>query len=472
MRGSPSHGAVERPRVRSSEQGFAFVEVIVSAVLLLILAMATLSVIDGSHKASAQTRSAGVASSLAHADLDRLRQTAFSSTVGLSQTTTKTVDGQAYTVASQAVWTSDNGGNLTCTRSDGSGGAQYLRISSTVSWTNMGSRSPVTAESLFVPRTKDLNAAAGSLVFKVQNSQGLPLPGVTVTAQGQSLVTDSAGCVIFAQLTAGPTPVQYSKTGGYVDMSNNPVGTYNGTITAGVASVATVSYEVGAKVGPVAIANQAGGATNGWTSYSIKSGVTYLKTFPSSPASWSATGMPTSFTGVTGLYPLSAGYSVYASVDAGAGNTCTGNDPAGWDPSFTKPGATVVPAPGGSAAATAYLKTITVSVANAGSAKPVSLWVKPATTVTQMNMCGTTAIGAVNATSSATGTATLTAELPYGVYKLCVDNGSKYVLPASFYNNTPDNTTGTYAPTTTAPMATIPGSASSAKCSGAGAPSW
>jgi hypothetical protein len=182
--------------------------------------------------------------------------------------------------------------------------------------------------------------------------------------------------------------------------------------------------------------------------------------------------MPTSFTGVTGLYPLSAGYSVYASVDAGAGNTCTGNDPAGWDPSFTKPGATVVPAPGGSAAATAYLKTITVSVANAGSAKPVSLWVKPATTVTQMNMCGTTAIGAVNATSSATGTATLTAELPYGVYKLCVDNGSKYVLPASFYNNTPDNTTGTYAPTTTAPTATIPGSASSAKCSGAGAPSW
>ncbi|HEU4975885.1 MAG TPA: hypothetical protein VFT50_12400 [Baekduia sp.] len=177
------------------------VEVMVSAVLLVVMALATFSLIDHAGEASGQNRARAVASNLAHTELDRLRQLSFDAARTYHAVSApKVVGGIRYTVASTAAWTADEGHALTCTASDGSGGAQYLRISSSVTWSAMGSAEPVVAESILTPRARDLDPSAGSLAFKVEDSLGQPVPGVTVRAGGESLVTDEAGCVVFGRL--------------------------------------------------------------------------------------------------------------------------------------------------------------------------------------------------------------------------------------------------------------------------------
>lgn len=441
------------PRVTSppTEDGFAMVEVIVSAVLLVVMAMATFSLLDKSGQATGLNRARGVASNLAHADLNRMRQMSFAGVSAFHQVSApKLVDGITYTVESRADWTADGGQVLTCTTSDGSQGAQYLRISSAVSWSAMADAKPVVAETIITPKARDLDPTAGSLAFKVQDSAGRPVPGVNVHADGETLVTDDSGCVIFGRLPAGSVQVTYAKAG-FVDRLGNGTGVYDAQIVAGQTAVKTTSYDVGVQVTPVRFRDEAGAAVS-WMSYSVVSGTDFTDTYPASPPAWALTGLPKMYTNTTALFPFAAGYSVYA------GN-CAGNAPQLYDPSFATRGArfaetTVVPEPGQAAQATALLRSVDVSVTrNTTTGADVYVYFKPAASVMPMQRpagehpCDEV-VGPIVVPGVGVAAKTVSISLPYGIWSVCADDTVRYryrSAAVNAYYNTPSE--GTPAPT-------------------------
>src|SRR3954466_10655910 len=101
----------------SSESGFAMIEVIVSAMVLAIVALAVLSGIDGAQGSSAREKARAVAGSLAEADQERLRSLSVDGLIAVSgePALTTTVDGATYTTKSEAAWVNDDtGGTPSC----------------------------------------------------------------------------------------------------------------------------------------------------------------------------------------------------------------------------------------------------------------------------------------------------------------------------------------------------------------------
>jgi Tfp pilus assembly protein PilV len=406
-------GPVSRFR---EEDGFGLIEVMVSAVMVIILALATLSLLDRSNQAAASSRSRATASNLAHAALNTMRAMTFTSLRNYRSTTATTTEGAIkYTVTSRADWTTDANAPLNCS-STGSA-TPYLKVTSTVTWPNMGGVQPVTASSFMSPRSSDLENGAGSLVVTIHNAAGLGVPGVTVTAQGESIVTDNAGCVIFQFLAAGATTVAWVKPN-YVTPAGDAIGRQDVSIVSGKIATITPSYDVPASVG-MAFKQDTTGTTSSWFSGQITTGGTFYKTVASTDTAW-LTGRRGSFT-QAGLYPTTAGYGVYA-------GDCTGNDPTVYVSNFptTHPLAFVKPPPGGSVTGTAYLERTTITVTGPARST-VRLVVTPYDTTTYRQMASCNTGFAVTGTvpgSSGTGTLTMTQDMPYGVWSVCADNNT------------------------------------------------
>src|SRR5262245_56844238 len=115
---------VRPKRSISNEDGWLLIEVVMGAVLVLLVTVALLDGFDGSTKASALDKQRSIASSLAHADQERMRTytvqhlSNLRATVPAAQTT---VGGVAYTVKERADWVNDNSGIANCTASDSQG---------------------------------------------------------------------------------------------------------------------------------------------------------------------------------------------------------------------------------------------------------------------------------------------------------------------------------------------------------------
>ncbi|MHB8235461.1 MAG: type IV pilus modification PilV family protein, partial [Solirubrobacteraceae bacterium] len=226
------HGASEPParaeRARSrlaattrSESGFSLIEVVISALLVGLIAIGTLTGFDSSSRATGAERAQNQATSLAAEDEERLRGLNVTELDQLG-TSTKTVsdtgqcieessgawrycEGHAaykrttFTVKSSAQYVSAPTEGFTCETTGGA--ASYIQTTSTVTWPALGSRAPVTQSSIVnVPTSL-------TLLVKVwnQNHEGLSGAGVTVTNRARTLTraeetTPTSGCVIFGAL--------------------------------------------------------------------------------------------------------------------------------------------------------------------------------------------------------------------------------------------------------------------------------
>ncbi len=153
------------------EAGFALIEVMVSAVLLVILALSTLSVIDRSQATSSNNRSRDVAAQLAQSEQDVIRQMPITALAGGYHTVNvPTKVGEiTYSVSSDADWVTDSGGAVTCSTS---GRVAYLRSTSTVTWPGMGSIKPVTADAIVDPGVAALGANKGALTVLLTKADG------------------------------------------------------------------------------------------------------------------------------------------------------------------------------------------------------------------------------------------------------------------------------------------------------------
>jgi Tfp pilus assembly protein PilV len=210
-----------------AQAGFALMEVLISAVIVALIVIATFSGFDIANQASASERQRAQADTLAQQDEDRLRSFQIDQLSGLSETHTVVFKETTYTVQSKGEFISDDTGGTSC--STEAQEASYVRTTSTVTWAGSGTRDPVVETGLITP------PAGGQLLVQVIDAKGNPLSGVTATATGPSAataVTGPQGCVIFAGLNEGEYVVKVHRSG-YVSKEGVSEPEQTGTIVAG-----------------------------------------------------------------------------------------------------------------------------------------------------------------------------------------------------------------------------------------------
>ena len=211
------------------EDGFLLVEVLVSAVLVAMIVVATFNGLDVAHRISADQRRHDQAAILAAQAQEQLRSepaSALNALVSSPHKYTKTVGGTNYTVTQEARNVGASGKTTGCsvTETKAQTGTNF-QISSTVSWKNqeLAKRPPVKATGVVTPPT-------GSAVeVDVTNGLNEGVAGVTAkatfipfesgsynTVEG---TTGSAGCVVLTGIQATSATIEIVEKTGYVTPS-------------------------------------------------------------------------------------------------------------------------------------------------------------------------------------------------------------------------------------------------------------
>lgn len=196
------------------------IEVLVSALIILIVAGAVLSLMNATTRSAADQRQKASAFSVAQEDQARMRSMRLSKLNRLEETREVALDGTTFTIVSTGRFVNNSSGaNSSC--ESASSAADYAQIGSTVTWA--GGKS-ITLNSIVAPSSGSLNPNNGALLFTVLNGQNQKVSGVAVSGTGAgtfSGTTDSNGCAAFFDLPVGNYTVT-TKAPGFVDADGNP----------------------------------------------------------------------------------------------------------------------------------------------------------------------------------------------------------------------------------------------------------
>ncbi len=413
-----------KPGLRA-ERGFALIEVMVSAMLVALIAVGVFAGIDGPGSVAGTDQARAIAASLAQQDQDRLRALPSNTLASYSAGPRSVAEGDVtYTVASSAQWVADSRSpSSSCTSVPTS--ADYLRITSTVTWPSLGSGQPVSVSSLVAPPASSVTSR-GNIVVQLQDQAANPVTGVPVTITDTKtnqntgpVATDASGCAFFGYLPTDTFNASFQKTG-YVDWNGSSAPTITGlTAPLGATSLKTYPYA------------QASQANVSFVDSNNKPVSTQSVTF-NNPSL--ATGALTPFTvggatskTITGLFPFTTGYSVYA-------GGCTADDPG------SSNRATIAVTPGGSSPVTVIEPDLQLVISGTFG-QAFTLYYTP--TATPPATCSERYSIAIPANypsgngspngnyvgNSGAGTMTVNMPLPYGTYSVCGQWGN------SHYNN-------------------------------------
>jgi type II secretory pathway pseudopilin PulG len=308
----------ERPRDR--EAGFALVEVIVSAAVLAMVALAVLAGIDASSRSSGREKARAVAVSLAEQDQERLRGVPAKDVTSIDSPPPVTLNGATYTITSNAVYIDDaTGGTDSCANSKDV--ASYIRITSTVTSTGFGASAPVSISSLVEPPISNVDAGEGYLAVQVNDRNGNGVPGVTAHADGPSVrdaETNAAGCAVFGPVGVGSYDITFTKTGYVDDLGRSPGKLDDVAVTQGAKTVSAVKFDLAA---PLSLTFETTNPTNGSTitGSKVETVTTYDSEAPSVVTYGSASSLVSTMT--LNLFPFN---TPYGSIYTGA---CDDHDP-------------------------------------------------------------------------------------------------------------------------------------------------
>jgi Tfp pilus assembly protein PilV len=393
---SPSH----------AEDGFALIEVLVSALIVVIVGGAVLSTLQATARSAGDSRNHSVAQAIAQEDQARLRSTRVSSLNRLKQTYPVTLDGTTFSVTSTGVFVNNTSQTASCT--SGQTSADYIRITTSVTWPALGKRPPVTMQSIVSPSNGSLDPGHGTLTISAINAAGLPLPGVGISGSGPanfSGTTDEGGCAVFADLPAAPSYTVIPSAPGLVDklgkapaaLSPGPGVPPSGTNTAQVQYDIPGTIEVGFKYRV--------NSSNEFKASNQRSiAIFHSGTGQSSPTFVSGGSNPVPAIKSGSLFPFTSNYAVYA-------GSCTENNPNPTSDPMA-PGAGAVTGigvtPGADLKGTIQLPAFNLLVKKSGTA-----------VTAKVKITGTCSFSReYTTTTSATGTL-LDVGLPWGVYNVC-----------------------------------------------------
>jgi Tfp pilus assembly protein PilV len=413
-------------RLAQQESGVAIIEVVVSAALLVVVVVGMFSAFDQASATSGSIKARATAAGVAQQDQERLRAFRAVDLSNYRQTRTQTVSGVNYTVVSRADWVSDGTGTTSCS-TNGTARADYLHITSTVTYPRMGPVKPVQLDSLLSPPAGSFAANQGTLIVNAQDPAGQPLSGVPVTAVGPDSVSDttnSLGCVVWGFVHAG----NYTVTLGANCINHQGVNPPTVQSSVVGSAVQTVVLECGTAAQltatfttkPLNLAVQASKAR--WLSIG-NSGLDApgIRSFGDGTLQTSITG--------TSVYPFSSPYSVFS------GN-CVGADPGRYPTaSAGNPDYRSLNTFTAGQNAAVSIRQPAVNVKTTDSANAALAGARVRATATAQGCGGTVDLGPTNSSGLAPDPG-----LPYGIYNLCADSGGRMVTSTNVQNDNPNGT--------------------------------
>ena len=200
----------EMTRLRLSDvRGFAMIEAIAAATLLVVVALGVLRGLDVAQRSSGREKARSTAAALTEQDQERLRSFRAVDLANYERRRTiSTVNKVKYTVESQVDWVRDStGGTESCNNSTSQ--ADYMRITSTTSSDLINTPiPPIKMSSLVAPPIGAFGTNQGTLGIQVNNAAGQGVDGPRRhhrRPDNQTNPTNSAGCAIFAYVPVGST---------------------------------------------------------------------------------------------------------------------------------------------------------------------------------------------------------------------------------------------------------------------------
>jgi type II secretory pathway pseudopilin PulG len=314
----PDPAPRRRLAAASSESGITLIEVVISALLVGLIALGTLSGFDSASRASGNERARNQATLLAAKDEERLRSLSVEELTQFGSKTLPSVteNGTVFTITSAAEYVSGAENKLTCETTGGA--ANYIQTTSTVTWPVPNSHASVTQSSVVdVPTSL-------TLLVKVWNQNHEGQAGATVkvinpktSATDAEETTPASGCVVFGKLPEKEVEVQ-ATVANAVNEAEEPVVTAPAKEVTLSATQLTGPIEFTlAAPGSIEAAFESNGSAVGVTGdtfFVTHTGVT--KTLSGGKA-----GTYTTTSSLTGLFPFhSSPYSVYA-------GDCAANSP-------------------------------------------------------------------------------------------------------------------------------------------------
>jgi len=413
------------------QPGFAMIEAVVAAAVLAIVVLGVLRGLDTAQRSSGREKARSVAAALTEQDQERLRSFRAVDLANYSETRDNIkVNGAPYKVESTADWVRDStGGTQSCTNSATQ--ADYIRVTSTTSSGLINAPiPPITMSSLVAPPVGAFGANQGTLGVQVNDRDGVGVPNMQVAITGPANLSDttnSAGCAIFAYVPVGSYDAKVTELG-WVDKGGNPTGVANGTVSNGKVNVVTIDYDEAASVVATFDTEQRLGGTASVSATKLAASNSGVPLGPFSPVtqlrvqSSGATAKP-SIT-MTGLFPFSSGYALFA-------GGCIGADPTKYIPTYSAlyPNSVIDTEPGvASAPVVIRLPSINVRVTYgtvAGLPAPIAPDRQVRVTATTKATGCTTGALSEKFTFPAPATDLLgymvNSALPFGDYDVCVD---------------------------------------------------
>ncbi len=194
------------------------IEVIVSALLVGLVAIATLTGFNSVKRTTADERLHDQGAVLLAESQEQLRSDSAEVLDHIQTPTThsytQTVNGETFTVTQYDAWITDNGSTSGCSatgKETTTTNGRYLQITSSVTWPQLtaANRSPLSQTSYITPPD------GSGLEVDVTNG-GTPLlavSGATAVANGIELTTGESGCAIFGSLPTTTASVEVKKLG-------------------------------------------------------------------------------------------------------------------------------------------------------------------------------------------------------------------------------------------------------------------
>jgi type II secretory pathway pseudopilin PulG len=190
----------------TAEAGFILIEILVSALVLVIASAGVVALLQTTVRSQAEERHASEAYSLAQEDQARLSAMRIEDLLRLNQKPEEreiTLNQTRFTVKSTGVGINDITSAPSC--GEGTYKVNYVQVTSVVTWPGMASPEKAKIVNKIAPLKGSTNQENGSLAVSVTNQAQAPMPEVELSGGSGAIkgATDATGCAIFPNLLKG-----------------------------------------------------------------------------------------------------------------------------------------------------------------------------------------------------------------------------------------------------------------------------
>lgn len=335
------------------------IEVLASAVVLLIVSAGIFGLLQATAHSSSEDRHRSEGYSVSQEDQARLRSKRLSALNALNETRTVTLNGTKFSVHSTGIFVNDLTATSSCATPETST-ADYVKITSEVTWPKMQGAKPATIESVVAPsKSLSLDPKNGGLSITARNAQGAPLPGLKLTGSGPAPFngeTNELGCAMLTDLPAGNYSLLPSGLN-LVDKDGLPPAAMPVSVTANAPPTPyAVQYDHPGTI-PVSFETLSAGKLVPAKADSIF----VFNTGMSTARIFSTTGLVRESTvNATPLYPFPSPYSIYAGL-------CAVNNPNPEGKAGVPGVATVAVTPSGTVPAKVQIPAFELTVKNSAA---------------------------------------------------------------------------------------------------------